>query len=346
MPDDFAGATMTLTNPGGLGTVASVPRLMAGQGTHHRDRLDRLPARIRRDRRPTRSRALGIAKVMMITQHLRPPGHPGRRVGRIPQAPWNSLLQGEERFYEQIFASVSAWHRPLAPASAAGGTAQRDHDAPGGRRLDHRGPGGGPATVSSAHLAAVAAGMAPGQGVPDPRPPRGSTRSARQRAAGRRPRPRPDLAWARPRHHGHGFRPDVLRIAVPRRVAGRGASPAPGHLLRHHRLRGRAHRQPRGARLAAGSRSRRARIGGRSTPTRRVRSSTGSFRSEDSKRFLHKAYLGAEALLDRGSSTCIVPMLDGIDRPRGRGRAPATWSSAWRIAAASTCWSTPSVGRT
>ena len=31
-PDDYAGATMTLTNPGTLGTTASVPRLMAGQG--------------------------------------------------------------------------------------------------------------------------------------------------------------------------------------------------------------------------------------------------------------------------------------------------------------------------
>ena len=31
--DDLAGANVTLTNPGGLGTVASVPRLMAGQGT-------------------------------------------------------------------------------------------------------------------------------------------------------------------------------------------------------------------------------------------------------------------------------------------------------------------------
>ncbi|MEA2932511.1 MAG: multifunctional 2-oxoglutarate metabolism enzyme, partial [Actinomycetota bacterium] len=30
-PDDFAGVTMTLTNPGTLGTVASVPRLMPGQ---------------------------------------------------------------------------------------------------------------------------------------------------------------------------------------------------------------------------------------------------------------------------------------------------------------------------
>ena len=31
--DDLTGATMSLTNPGGLGTVASVPRLMAGQGS-------------------------------------------------------------------------------------------------------------------------------------------------------------------------------------------------------------------------------------------------------------------------------------------------------------------------
>ena len=32
-PDELRGATITLTNPGGLGTVASVPRLMPGQGT-------------------------------------------------------------------------------------------------------------------------------------------------------------------------------------------------------------------------------------------------------------------------------------------------------------------------
>ena len=32
-PDDFSGATITLTNPGTLGTTASVPRLMPNQGT-------------------------------------------------------------------------------------------------------------------------------------------------------------------------------------------------------------------------------------------------------------------------------------------------------------------------
>ncbi len=31
--DDLQGATITLTNPGGIGTSASVPRLMEGQGT-------------------------------------------------------------------------------------------------------------------------------------------------------------------------------------------------------------------------------------------------------------------------------------------------------------------------
>src|SRR5437667_9069799 len=33
LPDDFAGGTIQLTNPGTLGTVASVPRLMKGQGS-------------------------------------------------------------------------------------------------------------------------------------------------------------------------------------------------------------------------------------------------------------------------------------------------------------------------
>src|SRR5205807_9035641 len=31
-PDDFAGTTVSLTNPGTIGTVHSVPRLMPGQG--------------------------------------------------------------------------------------------------------------------------------------------------------------------------------------------------------------------------------------------------------------------------------------------------------------------------
>ena len=44
--DDFQGTNITLTNPGGLGTVASVPRLMKRPGHDHRLRLDRLPGRV------------------------------------------------------------------------------------------------------------------------------------------------------------------------------------------------------------------------------------------------------------------------------------------------------------
>ena len=58
--DELTGATFTLTNPGGIGTVASVPRLMAGSRRDHRGRRDRLsaglPARARSDPAATRRR--------------------------------------------------------------------------------------------------------------------------------------------------------------------------------------------------------------------------------------------------------------------------------------------------
>ena len=53
MPDDFVGATMSLTNPGGLGTVASVPRLMAGQGSIIAVGAIAYPGRVRRRGRPS-----------------------------------------------------------------------------------------------------------------------------------------------------------------------------------------------------------------------------------------------------------------------------------------------------
>ena len=46
-PDDFAGTTVTLTNPGTLGTVQSVPRLDARSRGHRRGRCAGLPRWIR-----------------------------------------------------------------------------------------------------------------------------------------------------------------------------------------------------------------------------------------------------------------------------------------------------------
>ena len=56
--DDFQGTNVTLTNPGGLGTVASVPRLLKGQGTIVATGSS--PTRSSgRTRRPTSSRRSG-----------------------------------------------------------------------------------------------------------------------------------------------------------------------------------------------------------------------------------------------------------------------------------------------
>src|SRR6266571_2298204 len=67
LPDDLQGATITLTNPGTIGTVASVPRLMKGQGYHRHRRDPRRRGRQDHDDH----------------QHLRPPHHPGRGVGDV-----------------------------------------------------------------------------------------------------------------------------------------------------------------------------------------------------------------------------------------------------------------------
>ncbi len=66
MPDDFAGATMSLTNPGGLGTVASVPRLMAGQGSIIAVGAIGYPAEFSAVPEE-RLREFGVSKVMTVT---------------------------------------------------------------------------------------------------------------------------------------------------------------------------------------------------------------------------------------------------------------------------------------
>ena len=53
--EDFAGTTISLTNPGTIGTEHSVPRLMAGPGLHRRRGRDGVPGRLpgRLGRRPS-----------------------------------------------------------------------------------------------------------------------------------------------------------------------------------------------------------------------------------------------------------------------------------------------------
>ncbi len=120
LPDAFAGATMTLTNPGGLGTVASVPRLMPGQGSIIAvGAIDYPPAFS--DVSDDRLRELGVAKVMTVTSTYDHRVIQGAESGEFLRT-LDLLLQGEEKFYDEAFASLGlaapgATAPPAAPAA-------------------------------------------------------------------------------------------------------------------------------------------------------------------------------------------------------------------------------------
>ncbi|PYO94403.1 MAG: multifunctional oxoglutarate decarboxylase/oxoglutarate dehydrogenase thiamine pyrophosphate-binding subunit/dihydrolipoyllysine-residue succinyltransferase subunit, partial [Gemmatimonadetes bacterium] len=90
LPDDYAGATITLTNPGTIGTVASVPRLMKGQGS-----IIATGA----------IRTIGSAKVMTISSTYDHRIIQGAESGNFLRR-LDSLLQGEENFYGAVFESL------------------------------------------------------------------------------------------------------------------------------------------------------------------------------------------------------------------------------------------------
>lgn len=119
LPDAFAGATMTLTNPGGLGTVASVPRLMPGQGCIIAVGAITYPAAFA-DLSDDRLRELGIAKVMTATSTYDHRVIQGAESGEFLRT-LDNLLQGDDRFYEDAFASLglTAQAAPAVPDGAA-----------------------------------------------------------------------------------------------------------------------------------------------------------------------------------------------------------------------------------
>ena len=111
MPDDFAGATVTLTNPGGLGTVASVPRLMAGQGTIIAVGAIGYPAEFSATPAAT-LQSLGLSKVMTMTSTYDHRIIQGAESGQF-LATVDGLLQGAEGFYESVYSGLG-----LSPAAA------------------------------------------------------------------------------------------------------------------------------------------------------------------------------------------------------------------------------------
>ncbi len=103
--DDLTGATVTLTNPGTIGTVQSVPRLMPGQGAIIGAGRIGYPAEYQATD-PQTLADLGISKVVTITSTYDHRIIQGAESGFFLKK-IHELLIGEEAFYSNAFADMS-----------------------------------------------------------------------------------------------------------------------------------------------------------------------------------------------------------------------------------------------
>jgi 2-oxoglutarate dehydrogenase E1 component len=108
---DFVGATMTVTNPGTLGTVQSVPRLMAGQGAIIGIGTIDYPAEWQ-GADPRRMAELGVSKVVTVSSTYDHRVIQGAESGLFLQRV-HRLLLGEEGFYQNIFRSMGVPYEPV-----------------------------------------------------------------------------------------------------------------------------------------------------------------------------------------------------------------------------------------
>lgn len=110
-PSEFLGTTITLTNPGTLGTVSSVPRLMIGQGAIIATGAIQYNAEYQA-MSPTTISSLGISKVMNISSTYDHRIIQGAESGMFLRE-INELLLGKDGFYEEIFTTLKIPSRPL-----------------------------------------------------------------------------------------------------------------------------------------------------------------------------------------------------------------------------------------
>ena len=110
-PADFQGTTISLTNPGTVGTMASSPRLMPGQGAIIAAGAIDYPAEYHGAADETRA-VLGISKVMTLTctydHRIIQGAESGAFLGLI-----QSRLDGNDGFYEEVFNHLRMPHMPV-----------------------------------------------------------------------------------------------------------------------------------------------------------------------------------------------------------------------------------------
>ncbi|MFJ1926072.1 MULTISPECIES: multifunctional oxoglutarate decarboxylase/oxoglutarate dehydrogenase thiamine pyrophosphate-binding subunit/dihydrolipoyllysine-residue succinyltransferase subunit [unclassified Streptomyces] len=109
--DDFTGVTASLTNPGGIGTVHSVPRLMPGQGLIMGVGAMDYPAEFQGTSQDTLNK-LGISKVMTLTSTYDHRVIQGAASGEFLRI-LSQLLLGENDFYDEIFKALRIPYEPV-----------------------------------------------------------------------------------------------------------------------------------------------------------------------------------------------------------------------------------------
>lgn len=110
-PDDFLGTTITITNPGTIGTVSSMPRLMPGQGAIIATGAMNYPAEFQ-SMSPELLSHLGISMVMNLTctydHRIIQGAESGSFLARMQE-----LLAGTSEFFESIFEELNIGYEPI-----------------------------------------------------------------------------------------------------------------------------------------------------------------------------------------------------------------------------------------
>ncbi len=109
--DDYSGTTISLTNPGGIGTVHSQPRLLAGQGTIIGVGAMEYPAPFA-GMSDQQLAEMAVSKVVTLTSTYDHRIIQGAGSGEFLKV-MHELLLGEHGFYDEIFASLRVPYEPV-----------------------------------------------------------------------------------------------------------------------------------------------------------------------------------------------------------------------------------------
>ncbi|MGO4200472.1 multifunctional oxoglutarate decarboxylase/oxoglutarate dehydrogenase thiamine pyrophosphate-binding subunit/dihydrolipoyllysine-residue succinyltransferase subunit [Rhodococcus sp. TAF43] len=108
--EDFSGVTISLTNPGGIGTVHSVPRLMQGQGAIIGAGAMEYPAEFQ-GASDERIAEMGVGKLMTLTSTYDHRIIQGAESGDFLRTIHNLLISDE--FYDEVFHSLHIPYEPV-----------------------------------------------------------------------------------------------------------------------------------------------------------------------------------------------------------------------------------------